>query len=171
MIRSAAKRQAEYDAQVKALRAEISEFKATTIKGHLGFKLSDWATVYSVSQLTVTDRDTLLDCIREGFSALGVGQAVDWVDMVERTPRGRNGTAPADDAARAWGRSDGLGGVHDHAGDYPPGEPGHGDYMLGLADGEAERDRVMALGNGGGAPKRRGRPRKQQQEAEADAEF
>jgi hypothetical protein len=48
--------------------------------------------------------------------------------------------------------------------------------MLGIAEGEDERDRVWALSNGvdanQDAPKRRrGRPRKQRQEAEADAEF
>jgi hypothetical protein len=172
-IREAVRVLAAKERQVQAINADIREYKTKHIKGDLGFKLSDWAAIYRVSQLEVEDRDALVETLREGFAALGIGQIVDWVDAAQATPRrAANGRhAAPDEAARAWGRSDGLGGVHDHADDYPPGEPGHGDYMLGLADGEAERERVMALGNGAAAPKRRGRPRKQQQEAEADAEF
>ena len=180
-IRDAVRWIAEHRAEVNALNAEINEYMLKTIKGDLGFKVADFNAIYRVAQLEVEDRDQLLDTVREGFAALGIGQVVDWVDAAQRTPRG-NGTAAPDQAARDWGRSDGLGGVHDHADEYPPGEPGHADYMLGLADGEAERDRIIALGesgnghaNGGAgeaAPKRgRGRPRKRQQEAEADAEF
>jgi hypothetical protein len=160
---------------VQALNADIREYKSKHIKGDLGFKLADWNAIYRVSQLEVEDRDTLLETIREGFAALNIGGVMDWVAAAETAQRRRastNGTAPADDAARAWGRSDGLGGVHDHADDYPSGEPGHADYELGLADGEAERERVLALGDGAERPqRRRGRPRKQQQEADADAEF
>ena len=182
-IRDAVRWLAEHEAEVKALNAEINEYRQKHIKGDLGFKLSDWAAIYRVSQLEVEDRDALIETLREGFAAIGVGQIVDWVDAAQSTPRGRNGTAAPDQAARDWGHSDGLGGVHDHAGFYPQGEPGHADYMLGLADGEAERDRIMGLGEGepghangaageAAAPKRgRGRPRKRQQEAEADAEF
>jgi ribosomal protein L12E/L44/L45/RPP1/RPP2 len=171
-IRDAVRWIAEREAEAKAINAEIREYKAKHIRGDLGFKIADFNAIYRVSQLEAEDRDELLECVREGFAALGIGGSVDWVDAAERTPRGSNSTAPADEAARAAGRQDGLSGSHDHAAEYPQGEPGHGDYMLGLADGEAERERVIALGNGAGAPKRsRGRPRKQQQEAEADAEF
>jgi hypothetical protein len=172
LIRDAVHMLADFEAQAKALNAEIREYKQKHIKGDLGFKLADWNAVYRVSQLEVEDRNELLDCIREGFDALGIGQVVDWVDAAQRTPRGGNGHAAPDTVARAAGRLDGLNGRHDNADEYPSGEPGHGDYMLGLADGEAERDRVMALGNGAERPpRRRGRPRKQRQEAEADAEF
>jgi hypothetical protein len=41
--------------------------------------------------------------------------------------------------ARIAGYDDGLAGVLDHAARYPQGAPGHGDYMLGVADGEAAR--------------------------------
>jgi hypothetical protein len=171
-IRDAVRWLAEREAELKMLNFEIREYRIKHIKGDLGFKIADWNAIYRVSQLEVEDRDALVDTLREGFAALGIGQIVDWVDAAQATPRrAANGQAAPDEAARAWGRSDGLGGVHDHADDYPPGEPGHGDYMLGLADGEEEAARIQALGNGAAAPKRRGRPRKQQQEAEADAEF
>ena len=171
-IRDAVRWLAEHRAEVKALNAEINEYMVKTVKGDLGFKIADFNAIYRVSQLEVEDRDQLLECVREGFAALGIGGSVDWVDAAQSTPRGRNGTAPADDNARRLGRVDGLNGNHHYAAEYPSGEPGHADYMLGLADGEAERERVMALGDGAARPqRRRGRPRKQQQEAEADAEF
>ena len=172
LIREAVRVLAAKERQVQEINAGIREYKQRHIKGDLGFKLSDWAAIYRVSQLEVEDRDALVETLREGFAALGIGQIVDWVDAAQATPRrAANGQAAPDEAARAWGRSDGLGGVHDHADEYPSGEPGHGDYMLGLADGEEEAARIQALGNGAAAPKRRGRPRKQQQQAEADAEF
>jgi hypothetical protein len=173
LIREAVRWLALREAEVIAINADIREYRQKHIKGDLGFKLSDWAAIYRVSQLEVEDRDALIETVREGFAALGIGQIVDWVDAAQATPGRRgNGAAAPNQAARDWGRSDGLGGVHDHADEYPSGEPGHGDYMLGRADGEAERERVMALGNGGAErpQRRRGRPRKQQQ-AEADAEF
>lgn len=170
-IRDAVREIATLEAKAKAINAEIREYKTEIIRGQLGFKLADWNAVYRVSQLEVEDRDALLECVREGFAALGIGGSVDWVDAAQSTPRGRNGTAPADDNARRLGRVDGLNGSHHYADRYPQGEPGHADYMLGLADGEAERDRVMALGNGAERPqRRRGRPRKRQ-EADAEAEF
>jgi len=170
LIREAVRVLAAKERQVQEINANIREYKQKHIKGDLGFKLSDWAAIYRVSQLEVEDRDVLLDTLREGFAALSIGQVVDWVDAAQATPS-RNGVAAENKVARLLGHEDGLSGGHDHADEYPPGEPGHGDYMLGLADGEAERERVMALGNGAAAPKRRGRPRKQQQQAEADAEF
>jgi hypothetical protein len=157
-IRNAVQQLAQYDAQVKRLRGEITEFKAKTIKGELGFKLSDWNAVYRVSQLEIEDRDTLLETIREGFAALHIGGVVDWVAAAETAQRRRatvTGAAP-DEAARTAGRQDGLGGVIDHA----------------------ARWRVLALGEGAPghttgetAPRRgRGRPRKAK-EPEAGAEL
>lgn len=181
-IRDAVRWLAERQAEVKAINAEINEYRMKHIKGELGFKLADWNAVYRVSQLEVEDRDVLLDTLREGFAALGIGQVVDWVDAAQATPSHRgNGVAAENKVARLLGHEDGLSGGHDHADEYPQGEPGHADYMLGLADGEAERERITALGESGNghadgageaAPRRgRGRPRKRQQEAEADAEF
>ena len=126
------------------------------------------------SQLEVEDRDELLETLREGFAALGIGGSVDWVDAAQARSRAAP-MAPRqpNEAARAWGRSDGLGGAHDHAGDYPSGEPGHG----GLHAGPGRWRSRARSGDGAGQRRRgteaapRGRPRKQQQEAEADAEF
>jgi hypothetical protein len=173
-IRNAVRWLAEKESEVKAINAEMNEYRMKHIKGDLGFKIADWNAIYRVSQLEVEDRDALLDTVREGFAALGIGGSVDWVAAAERTPRsGGNGRqAQPDEAARTAGRQDGLGGVMDHAARWPQGEPGHADYELGRAEGEAERERVMALGDGTDStgevhelPKRgRGRPRKQRPE-------
>jgi hypothetical protein len=177
LIREAVRWIAEHRAEVKALNAEINEFMVKTVKGDLGFKIADFNAVYRVSQLEVADRDLLLDCVREGFAALSIGQVVDWVDAAQATPGRRGkGYAEPDAVARQAGFHDGMDTHRYHADQYPSGAPGHGDYMLGIAEGEDERDRVWALSNGvdanQDAPKRRrGRPRKQPQEAEADAEF
>jgi len=79
LIREAVRVLAEKEREVQALNADIREYKSKHIKGDLGFKLADWNAVYRVSQLEVEDRNELLDCIREGFDALGIGQVVDWV--------------------------------------------------------------------------------------------
>ena len=55
-------------------------------------------------------------------------------------PAAGNGTARADLVARAQGKEDGIAGHRDHAARYPSGEPGHGDYWLGHAEGEGEQD-------------------------------
>jgi hypothetical protein len=186
LIRKAVEELTEKEREVQALNAEIRKYKQKHIKGDLGFKIADWNAIYRVSQLEIEDRDTLLETIREGFAALNIGGVMDWVAAAETAQRRRastNGYAEPDEDARAIGRRDGLSGVTAEGSRYRQGDPGYGDYMLGLAYGEAERDRVMALGESGNghangaageaaASKRgRGRPRKRQQETEADAEF
>lgn len=88
LIRSAARYIEDREAEIKAIREDITEYKAKHIKGDLGFKLSDWGTVYRMYKLESEDRDTLLDTIREGFKALGVGGSVDWVDAAEQERAG-----------------------------------------------------------------------------------
>ena len=179
-IRMAVRELSSMKAQVKALNAEIREFKATHIKGDLGFKLADWALIERVYELETEDRDTLLDTVREGFAALNIGQSVDWVAAAEANSDRQPAEPHAE--ARAQGREDGLAGHRDHAARWPAGEYGHADYALGHADGEAERARVMALGeaqqggdagheggNGAEPPKRRrGRPRVQAEAGHED---
>lgn len=48
--------------------------------------------------------------------------------------------------ARQTGYVDGYQGHRDHAARYPAGEPGHGDYWLGHAAGERDRDTNRDLG-------------------------
>jgi hypothetical protein len=97
-IREAVRWLAEREAEVKALNAEIREYKQKHVKGDLGFKLSDWIAVYRVSQLEVEDRDQLIDTFQEGMAALGI--QLDWLagapeqhapqrSSAPRRPRGR----------------------------------------------------------------------------------
>ncbi len=83
-IRAAVRYIADKSAEIKALREELNEYKQKHIKGDLGFKLADFNAIYRVSQLEVEDRDKLLDTLREGFAALGIGGSVDWVAAAER---------------------------------------------------------------------------------------
>jgi hypothetical protein len=180
MIREAVRHVATLKAEADAVNTRIRKYKDEVVRGNLGFKISDFNAVCKIAQLEVADRDELLDTLRESFEALGIGQVVDWVAAAERTPRAdANGAAPPNEEARAAGRLDGLGGVTVNSDRWPQGVTGHSDYAMGVADGEAERDRMLeqsgnghADGAGDMAPRRgRGRPRKRRQEAEADAEF
>jgi hypothetical protein len=96
-IRAAVRWLAEHEAEVKAINAEINEYRAKHIKRDLGFKLSDWNAIYRVSQLEIEDRDTLLETIREGFAALNIGGVMDWVAAAETAQR-RSGNDHANGA-------------------------------------------------------------------------
>jgi hypothetical protein len=86
-IRAAAQYIASREAEIKVIRDELTEYKNAHIKGDLGFKLSDWATVYRIFKLEGDDRNQLIDTLREGFAALGLGQSVDWVAAAETQDR------------------------------------------------------------------------------------
>jgi hypothetical protein len=95
LIRDAVRWLAEREAEVKAINAEIREYKAKHIKGDLGFKIADFNAIYRVSQLEIEDRDTLLETIREGFAALNIGGTMDWVAAAEAAQwNGAGETAP-----------------------------------------------------------------------------
>lgn len=95
IIRKAAAYIAERESEIKAIREDISAYKQAHIKGDLGFKLFDWSTVYRMCKLEDEDRDKLLDTIREGFGALGIGNSIDWVAEAEK-----EGAAPHPDNVR-----------------------------------------------------------------------
>jgi hypothetical protein len=143
-IRAAARWLAEREAEVASLREEISAYKATHIKGDLGFKMADWNTLYRLYNLEGDDRDQLLDTIREGFAALGVGGQSSFLDAMDQTaapaPKANgNGTAAPNPLARETGYTDGFAAVRDHAAKWAAGEAGHGDYELGWVEGQAAR--------------------------------
>jgi hypothetical protein len=142
-IRHAARWIAEREAEVAALREEISAYKQTHIKGDLGFKMADWSTLYRLYNLEGDDRDKLLDTIREGFAALGIGGQSSFLDAMEKTaPEAKangNGTAAPNPIACETGYTDGFAGVRDHAARWAAGEAGHGDYELGWNEVQAAR--------------------------------
>jgi hypothetical protein len=143
-IRAAARWLAEREAEVASLREEINSYKQTHIKGALGFKMADWNTLYRLYNLDGDDRDQLLDTIREGFAALGVGGQSSFLDAMDQTvpaaPKANgNGTAAPNPIARETGYTDGFAAVRDHAAKWAAGEYGHGDYELGWTEGQAAR--------------------------------
>jgi hypothetical protein len=143
-IRAAARWLSEREYEVAMLREDIRAYKETHIKGDLGFKMSDWATLYRLYNLEGDDRDKLLDTIREGFAALGVGGQASFLDAMDKTaapaPKASgNGTAAPNPLARETGYTDGFAAVRDHAARWDAGEPGHGDYEMGWTEGQAAR--------------------------------
>jgi hypothetical protein len=145
-IRAAARWLSDREAEVKSLRQEIAEYKAKHIKGDLGFKLSDWNTLYRLYGLEGDDRDKLIDTIREGFEALGIGEQGSFMDAMDPQPRASkpngNGTAAPNLVAREAGRTDGLAGERTHEADWPQGEYGAADYEMGYDDGVEQRARA-----------------------------
>ena len=73
-IRNACRWIANQEAEIKTLREDIAEYKQKHIKGDLGFKMADFNAIYRISKLEVDDRDKLIDTLREGFGALGLGE-------------------------------------------------------------------------------------------------
>jgi uncharacterized protein (UPF0335 family) len=181
-IRMVVRELSRMEAERKAISAEIAEFKATHIKGDLGFKIADFNAIVRIYNLETEDRDQLLDTLREGFEALSIGGTLDWVaaERGEAQPPMANGGAAAPGRRRGakapegdpvvnpdafqMGKADGLAGHRDHAARYPEGEIAANAYQLGHAAGQ--RERHGPEGNGAdpepaAAPKRgRGRPRK-----------
>jgi hypothetical protein len=103
LIRSAVKWLAEREAEVKLLNASIRKYKTEVIRGHLGFKLADFNAVFRVSQLELEDRNSLLECLSEGFKSLNLGGTLDWVSVQESAERalGQSGNGHADGAGEA----------------------------------------------------------------------
>jgi hypothetical protein len=83
IIRDACRWIADHEADVKALREEIAEYKQKHIKGDLGFKMADFNAIYRVSKLEVEDRDKLIDTLREGFRALGIGEQASFLGALD----------------------------------------------------------------------------------------
>lgn len=150
-IRAAVAWLAERQAEVKALNAEIAEYRQKHIKGDLGFKIADWNAIYRVSQLEIEDRDKLLDTLREGFEALGIGEQSSFLGAMEETaaplraPAGNGHVADKHEIAWETGFADGLAGNQDHAARWPAGEYGHADYHMGHAEGGKQHERSAAL--------------------------
>ena len=80
-IRDACSRIAALEGERASIGADIREIKQTTIKGELGFKLSDFATCYRLYTLEGDDRAVFFDTLRETFAALGVGEQLDFLDQ------------------------------------------------------------------------------------------
>jgi hypothetical protein len=83
IIRDACRWIAGREAERKAIGEEIAEYKQKHIKGDLGFKMADFNAIYRVSKLEVDDRDKLIDTLREGFEALGIGEQASFLGALD----------------------------------------------------------------------------------------
>lgn len=86
LIRAAVREISRLDGEIAGLQAERTKYKNKTIKGDLGFKLADWNTTYRLYGLEGDDRDRLLDTIREGFHALGIGEQSSFLTSMPDAP-------------------------------------------------------------------------------------
>jgi hypothetical protein len=86
IIQQACKQILALEAERKAVSSELAEVKAKLIKGDLAMKIADFNTLLRLYKLERDDRDQLIDVLREGFRALGIGESVDFIAAMEKTP-------------------------------------------------------------------------------------
>lgn len=80
-IREVCETIAEYDRQIDGIKAERKAVIETRIVADLGMKTKHFTAAYKLYQLGQDERDELQDAIRECFSALGIGQQLNWLDV------------------------------------------------------------------------------------------
>lgn len=85
-IREACVELDEFDRQIAGLKAEVKAIIETRIVAGLGMKKADFALARKLYALDQQDRDDTLDAIRECFAALGLGEQVNFMDVMEREP-------------------------------------------------------------------------------------
>ncbi len=83
IIREADQEISEYERQIDGLKAEIKAVVETRIVAGLGMKKRDFALARKLVAMDNDECSTLQDVIRETFAALGVGQTLNWLDVVE----------------------------------------------------------------------------------------
>lgn len=83
MIRSVDASLDALEAKRRSISEEISAIKAEFVKGQLGMKISDFNAARRIARLEREKRDPAVMAIRECFSALGIGEQVDWVAALE----------------------------------------------------------------------------------------
>jgi uncharacterized protein (UPF0335 family) len=83
-IRDTCQRVEKLDEEIKALQADRRGLIKDKIKGDLGMKIADFNIAYRMYQLEQEDRDTMVDTMRECFSALGLGDQLNWLDAAEK---------------------------------------------------------------------------------------
>ncbi len=88
VIRQACADIAALEAERKSIAEQIRAIKRQRVKGDLGMKVTDFNAALRLYSLEGEARDQFFDTLRETFSALGVGQQLDWVDaMSSEAPR------------------------------------------------------------------------------------
>lgn len=84
LIKQAHRKVEEFDKKIKALSSEKSAYKHEVIKGKLGMKIADFDASHRLSKLDPDDRAIFLATIHETFTALGVGDQLDWLEAAKR---------------------------------------------------------------------------------------
>ncbi len=79
IINEVVKELASLEADRKELGESIRAVKQKRIKGDLGMKIADFNAVVRLYNLEVKDRNLYLDTLRETFSALGLGEQLDFI--------------------------------------------------------------------------------------------
>ena len=67
------------EAERATLTEQIGELMQKRVKGDLGMKIVDFNLAYRLYKLEGDDRDQCLDAIRECFTALGIGEQLDFL--------------------------------------------------------------------------------------------
>lgn len=130
----------------QAIQEQITEQRAR-VKA-LGVKAVDFTVALRLYELEVEDRNASLDSIRECCEALGIGETVDWVKVVE-TEDGKTEGAPgytAEVGRQAWRDNKRL---HDNP--YPTNSPSGELWKQGFLEEQAAHARAMGNGSGEGA--------------------
>lgn len=76
----------DVNSRIAELTEERKQIKGR-IKSDLGWKVSDWNAMARLADLEAEPRDQMLDTIREGFEALGVGGQLNMDDFLSGNPR------------------------------------------------------------------------------------
>ena len=79
IIREVCQTVEEFDRQIAGIKAECKAVIETRIVADLGMKKGHFAAAYKLFQMDQGERDELQDTIRECFSALGLGEQLDWI--------------------------------------------------------------------------------------------
>ena len=125
------------------IQEEITEQRAR-VKA-LGIKAIDFGVALRLYELEVEDRNASLDSIREACEALGMGETVDWVKVVE-TEDGKTQGAPgytAELGRQAWRENKRL---SDNP--YPTSSPSGELWKQGYLEEQAAHTRAMGPANG-----------------------
>lgn len=126
-----------------AIQEQITEQRAR-VKA-LGIKAIDFTVALRLHELEVEDRNSSLDSIRECCEALGMGETVDWVKVVE-TADGKTSGAPgftAEVGRQAWRDNKRL---HDNP--YPTNSASGELWKTGYLEEQAAHARAMGPQNG-----------------------
>lgn len=133
-------------AERQTINEQINEERARVKV--LGMKMIDFNVALRLYELEVEDRNASLDSIREACEALGMGETVDWVKIVE-TEDGKTGGAPgftAEAGRQAWRENKRL---HDNP--YPTNSPSGELWKQGYLEEQASHARSMGNGTTDGA--------------------